>query len=679
MAKSKGTNLFDILDRQPAELPQQLRLAGQKERIEFIEGLLRTEPTDNSLLTQIESTALDISDAAGDEFLGAAFFLLFSHFSERFNETGEDSYQLEATLRLNKSSTKKFLTKKYHIPESYLQDSLMLYKVGTTSIIIKIEEKYILKILKYRYRDNPRIRSATKGYKDKFGDLINFAPNVHLSSDFFMIMDFIPGKTLREDIENAGQLNLKKIDDASNHISRIEKIITQLLEILHNLHEGDVSIVHMDLNPDNVILRPTVDQKDFNVVLIDFGYNYILQEKIGTTSQILTAQTSVAPELRDSPAKATGRADLYSFGMLFLFMITGKAGQLPDVDSQLDRIWQEYPEFGGLIESMIEAEPNNRLPERLYTETDYEFLSRRLTSAFDLFRASKLEAPHGWRKALANLPISGQYQKVFSLARQYKAVQDKPALALEIRRLLRYSIIAQFAHTVILAAAFFYLSDDFGLSDINQRFLFKRVREFLGIIDLSPGTWRENIWGRIVGITFSIVAVRYYQNIHSSVSARGISRWTEFWLRFNSFCFAFPILWLMLIKPSHWPFCAFIGVLFVAINNYSTLATAKSSLQRVMNSLKLPISLSRLEEFLKLYDSYSLNSAIYSGTLLIAGLALVTGFAQDDELYALMVSFVINLGVMYITACTTKAPTIRGNLMRLYEGCLRSKLIQLKK
>jgi len=400
-----------------------------------------------------------------------------------------------------------------------------------------------------------------------------------------------------------------------------------------------------------------------------------LQEKLGTTRQILAAQSSVAPELRDSQFSATGRSDIYSLGILLLFMLTGKAGELSDLDSQLDYIWQEYSEFGGLIESIIEFEPNNRLPEKTSQQTDYEFLSERLVSSFELFRASKLEVSRGWRKILENLPISGQYQRVFSLARQYKKVKDIPELASGIRRLLRYSIIAQFAHTIILATAFIYLLDDFGFKDLNQRFFSKNLRDFLGIIDLSPGTWRENIWGRIVGLTFSCVAVRYYQNIHSSISTRGISRWTEFWLRFNSFCFAFPILWLMIIKPSHWPFCAFVGVAFVAINNYNTLITAKSSLKEIIKSLNLPISFSHFEDFFKMYDAYSLNSVIYSGTLLLLGIVLSIGLANEEELYALVISFVINLGVMYISACTTKAPAIRGNLMRLYEGCSRSQLI----
>jgi hypothetical protein len=80
-----------------------------------------------------------------------------------------------------------------------------------------------------------------------------------------------------------------------------------------------------------------------------------------------------------------------------------------------------------------------------------------------------------------------------------------------------------------------------------------------------------------------------------------------------------------------------------------------------------------------MYESYALNSAIYSIALLIGGFILAFGLAKDERIYALAVSFVINLGVIYVSACTKKAPAIRGNLMRLYEGGRRSQLIQTKR
>ncbi len=135
----------------------------------------------------------------------------------------------------------------------------------------------------------------------------------------FLAMEYIEGKTLREEIAG-GALDLAECTRLARGIARA----------LTKAHEK--GIVHRDLKPDNVMLN-----EDREVKVLDFGLAKLLEQdeearrrlEIDKTELFLTADKQVVgtPSYM-SPEQATGkrvdaRADLFSFGILLYEMVTG--------------------------------------------------------------------------------------------------------------------------------------------------------------------------------------------------------------------------------------------------------------------------------------------------------------------------------------------------------------------
>jgi len=138
--------------------------------------------------------------------------------------------------------------------------------------------------------------------------------NVH-----FLATEFVEGETLRERL-NGSPVNLK---------SALE-IAIQVAGALDAAHRA--SIVHRDIKPENVMIRP-----DGLVKILDFGIAKLTEKRNETDSEAATAikvQTSpgiiIGTANYMSPEQARGkvidgRSDIFSFGVVFYEMITGKA------------------------------------------------------------------------------------------------------------------------------------------------------------------------------------------------------------------------------------------------------------------------------------------------------------------------------------------------------------------
>ncbi|MBQ9766442.1 MAG: protein kinase [Lachnospiraceae bacterium] len=84
----------------------------------------------------------------------------------------------------------------------------------------------------------------------------------------FTVMDFIPGKSLQNMIDENHKFTEKEI----------LKYTRQLCEALDYLHSQNPPIIHGDIKPDNVMITP-----EGNVCLIDFNISGILEGKGATT------------------------------------------------------------------------------------------------------------------------------------------------------------------------------------------------------------------------------------------------------------------------------------------------------------------------------------------------------------------------------------------------------------
>lgn len=132
----------------------------------------------------------------------------------------------------------------------------------------------------------------------------------------YMAMEYVEGSTLRDVFENEGAIEeLRAI-----------KIMKQCLSALSEAHS--FGIIHRDMKPDNILLKTYRGEPDF-VKVLDFGIAKV-KEPSGVPQQKLTQAGVVygTPEYL-SPEQAQAveldhRSDLYSLGVIFYEMITGR-------------------------------------------------------------------------------------------------------------------------------------------------------------------------------------------------------------------------------------------------------------------------------------------------------------------------------------------------------------------
>jgi serine/threonine protein kinase len=132
----------------------------------------------------------------------------------------------------------------------------------------------------------------------------------------YLVMDFLEGSTLLEEIRKAKRLDL----------NRATWIFCQACDALNYAHKRD--LIHRDLKPANFMLVDEEDHDDV-VKLVDFGIAKHLTMPSGGVGQLTaTGQVLGSPQYM-SPEQCTGnrldaRSDIYSLGCVMYETLTGK-------------------------------------------------------------------------------------------------------------------------------------------------------------------------------------------------------------------------------------------------------------------------------------------------------------------------------------------------------------------
>lgn len=118
-----------------------------------------------------------------------------------------------------------------------------------------------------------------------------------------IVMELAKGITLKEYVESRGKLTVKE----GLGLGR------ELAEILKYLHSRPVPVIHGDLKPQNIMVDKT------GISLIDFGGAFLQYD---VRDVFLGTPGYVAPELKEG--ELFTQSDVYAFGMVLLFMLTGR-------------------------------------------------------------------------------------------------------------------------------------------------------------------------------------------------------------------------------------------------------------------------------------------------------------------------------------------------------------------
>ena len=123
---------------------------------------------------------------------------------------------------------------------------------------------------------------------------------------YYIVMEYIDGKTLKQLIKKRGSLTLSEAID----------IMLQLTDGISNAH--DSYIIHRDLKPQNIMIR-----EDGSIKITDFGIAMALNSTQLTQTNSVMGSVHYLPPEQASGKGSTIRSDIYSMGILFYELLTG--------------------------------------------------------------------------------------------------------------------------------------------------------------------------------------------------------------------------------------------------------------------------------------------------------------------------------------------------------------------
>lgn len=152
----------------------------------------------------------------------------------------------------------------------------------------------------------------------------------------FVVMQYAPNGNLRRLIEVEGRPPL-------------QVALKYFLQILHALSAAhDEGVTHGGIKPENVVLDSAG-----NAMLTDFGISQVVELDSSKANQVYVGVGTVAymsPEQFRDPNTASVKSDIYSLGIMFYEMLTGKvpgrrspmpSSFYPDIPRKLDDIFDQ--------------------------------------------------------------------------------------------------------------------------------------------------------------------------------------------------------------------------------------------------------------------------------------------------------------------------------------------------
>ena len=124
---------------------------------------------------------------------------------------------------------------------------------------------------------------------------------------YFIVMEYINGKTLKSLIKKRGVLTLEEVID----------IMLQLTSAVSCAH--DSYIIHRDIKPQNVMIL-----EDGRVKITDFGIAMALNNNELTQTNSVMGSVHYLPPEQANGSRSTIKSDIYSLGILMFELLTGK-------------------------------------------------------------------------------------------------------------------------------------------------------------------------------------------------------------------------------------------------------------------------------------------------------------------------------------------------------------------
>jgi serine/threonine-protein kinase len=150
----------------------------------------------------------------------------------------------------------------------------------------------------------------------------------------FMVMEYLEGNDLEEELERRGQLGITEAVD----------YVLQAAEAIAAAHQ--VGIVHRDLKPANLFLAARPDGSR-RVKILDFGISKAMtmtSQRGGQEATTLGTPAYMSPEQVRASSSVDGRTDIWALGAILYEAITGQMAFVGDsLKTLLDMVLSDDP------------------------------------------------------------------------------------------------------------------------------------------------------------------------------------------------------------------------------------------------------------------------------------------------------------------------------------------------
>lgn len=179
---------------------------------------------------------------------------------------------------------------------------------------------------------------------------------------FLIVMDYIQGNSLSRALEEFGAQPQEQVIQWAK----------QLCDVLGYLHSRVPPIIHRDMKPGNIMLKP-----DGNIALIDFGTAREFKKNNLADTCCLGTVGYAAPEQFGGMGQTDGRTDIYCLGATLYHLVTGMNPCEPPYS--IKPIREINPSLSGGLERIIlkctQRDPNDRFQsaaELMYALEHYD-------------------------------------------------------------------------------------------------------------------------------------------------------------------------------------------------------------------------------------------------------------------------------------------------------------------
>ncbi|MGH7930601.1 MAG: hypothetical protein ACREQV_22755, partial [Candidatus Binatia bacterium] len=602
-------------------------------------------------------------------------------------------------------------------------DSLRFHRHGSTSFILRgLPEwsargriQFALKCVLLPYSNVPVIASKTESYAtdhdslDDEGRSVQHMVQVWASTPRWILMDFVEGVTLSEEIEH-----LKRNPPRSRRGRRAQRAVPltgnvrldlirilglPLLGALGELHRAGKR--HEDLSPSNIIVRrraSTGDRYEYDVTFIDFGRNYLYTRVVGGHEG--RDAMFVAPEVRSNEDDVVS-ADLYSLGRILIAL--GDVGENRD-GTIPDGFYGHAPLIARVIEDLIDEKPERRLLifGTVSKNADiYGCLQEVLEQELDVTQA-ELEPDSGLREYAVPYgkgPFGSSLTSLFPLSRESKKrrriyrvrkeqrVLSEPRRSMYARWLLMFSVLAAFNYFITAFVCISWFWRDIGIDILSPPI--QVILRLIGVDangvpiiddlrqpDYHLGQVEDNFPARMVGLSFALAGARYYQNILSGLTTNvarspaldGVTSRivTEVAMRTMAIWSSWLILASNLVQVRWWALATAIGYTGVLLANVlsARFATKYLTMARDCGLSTVP-PLHQKITGLDGYRQWGPSMLLYAMTVWVFAIFIHVGALKDVYVYATMVALV-NVGMFYVIKTGANALDIRTGLNRCF-------------